>query len=38
MKRLGIDTSKPYEGLINEELKIILYNNAMSLNESEGLL
>jgi hypothetical protein len=38
MKRLGIGASKPYEGLTNEELKIILSNNAMSSNEPEGLL
>ena len=38
IKKLEIDTVKPYEGLINKELKIIIYNNAMFLNEFKGLL
>ncbi|RIA98844.1 hypothetical protein C1645_812334 [Glomus cerebriforme] len=32
MKRLGINAARPYEGLTNEELKIILYNSVMSPN------
>ncbi|RIA95329.1 hypothetical protein C1645_734132 [Glomus cerebriforme] len=38
MKRLGIGTAKPHEGLTSKEVKLILYHNATSPNEPKGLL
>ncbi|CAB5378421.1 unnamed protein product [Rhizophagus irregularis] len=38
MKKLGIGTAKPHEGLTNDELKIILDHDAVSSNNPEGLL
>ncbi|RGB42437.1 hypothetical protein C1646_750939 [Rhizophagus diaphanus] len=37
MKKLGIDAAKSYDGLTNDEIKHILYHEAISSDNSEGL-
>ncbi|CAG8672765.1 4688_t:CDS:2, partial [Acaulospora morrowiae] len=38
IKKLGIGTAKPYDGITNNELKVILHYSEMSSNNPNGLL